>query len=364
MPNPQTKPAVLCRCPANPLLTARDVKPTRPDFVVEGIFNCGAAKYQGEYLLLCRVAESVKSPDSDTLCFPVIKTANGQAVFDTVSLKKSEHPDYDFSDPRTVAVYRGGQRQVIWLTSLSHLRLARSQDGIHFQLDDHPSILPSADTECWGMEDPRISCIDGLYCINYTAVCPNGAATALITTRDFQTFTRRGLIFLPENKDVALFPEKLGGKYFAFNRPVPFSIGTPDIWLSESEDLLHWGGHRHFCGVSSAGWENGRIGGGAPPFRTEKGWVKIYHAADHNQRYCLGALLLDGSDPSRILAKSKVPLLEPETDYERTGFFGEVVFTCGCLYEDGVVKLYYGAADDKICRADLPIAALYRHLGV
>ena len=186
----------------------------------------------------------------------------------------------------------------------------------------------------------------------------------MIVTRDFETFERKGLIFLPENKDVTIFPQKVNGKYLAFNRPVPKAIGTPDIWLSESDDLVHWGGHRHFCGVSSTGWENGRIGGGAPPFLTEKGWVKIYHAADRTHRYCLGAFLLDRDDPMKVLAKSDVPLLEPQADYEVNGFFGNVVFTCGCLYEDCIVKIYYGAADDKVCRFDISIEELYRHLGV
>ena len=352
------------RCAQNPLLTGKDVKPSRKDFVVEGVFNCGATKYKEEYILLVRVAESAKSEQEGVVGFPVVVEEKGQSAFEVVKLEKAKHPEYNFADSRTITMGNDGYSNVVYLTSLSHLRLARSKDGVHFTVDDKPTIMPNADNECWGMEDPRITCIDGTYYINYTAVSPDGAGTALIVTKDFKTFERKGLIFLPENKDVTIFPEKINGKYLAFSRPVPKAIGTPDIWLSESDDLVHWGGHKHFCGVSETGWENGRIGGGAPPFRTEKGWVKIYHAADRSHRYCLGAFLLDADNPSKVLAKSNIPLLQPETDYEVHGFFGNVVFTCGCLYEEGIVKIYYGAADDKVCRADIAIEDLYQHLGI
>jgi predicted GH43/DUF377 family glycosyl hydrolase len=224
--------------------------------------------------------------------------------------------------------------------------------------------MPNAEEESWGIEDPRITCIEDVYYINYSAVSPKGSATALITTTDFVNYERKGIIFLPENKDITIFPEKINNKYVAFNRPVPNSIGNPDIWLSESEDLIHWGGHKHFYGVSASGWENGRIGGGAPPFKTEKGWVKIYHAADRSDRYCLGVFLLDLDNPSKIIAKSITPLMEPIEDYETKGFFGNVVFTCGCIVENGIVKIYYGAADDKVCRADISIEDIYTHLGI
>lgn len=209
------------------------------------------------------------------------------------------------------------------------------------------------------MEDPRITQIGDVYYINYTSVTENGAATSLISTRDFETFERHGIIFAPENKDVTIFPEKINGMYMAFNRPVPGGIGNPEMWLAQSPDLIHWGHQKHFCGISDAdSWDNGRIGGGAVPFKTEQGWVKIYHAADRNDRYCLGAFLLDLSDPSRVIAKTEAPILEPEAAYETEGFFGNVVFTCGCLVEGDCVSLYYGAADDKICRADFSVSQL------
>ena len=354
----------LKRCVNNPLLKIEDVKPSCDNFVVKGIFNCGAAKYKDEYLLLCRVAEAVESEREDEVCFPVVAEKDQQNYFKIITIKKSEHPELCFDDARTITRGKDGNSSVVYLTTLSHLRLARSKDGIHFTLDDKPTIMPNANEECWGMEDPRITRIGDMYYINYTAVSPQGAATALITTEDFVRYERKGIIFLPENKDVAIFPEKVGEDYYAFNRPVPKGIGTPDIWLSKSKDMTHWGEHKHFYGVSEEGWENGRIGGGAPPVKTEKGWLKIYHAADRNNRYCLGAFLLDEKNPEKILAKSRQPLLEPEMDYEVKGFFGQVVFTCGCICDDENLKIYYGAADDSICMAQISLTDVYKHLGI
>lgn len=154
----------------------------------------------------------------------------------------------------------------------------------------------------------------------------------------------------------------IGGSYVAFNRPVPSAIGNPEMWIAKSPDLIHWGEQKHFCGLNiedEDAWDNGRIGGGAVPFLTERGWVKIYHAANKEDRYCLGAFLLDKDDPSKVLAKTRQPILTPEADYEVDGFFGNVVFTCGCLVKDRVVSIYYGAADDKICRADCTIDDIF-----
>ncbi len=353
----------MIRCERNPLITTDDVKPSCDGFSVKGVFNCGAAKYGDEYILLCRVAEAVDTDDGDVVEFPVITENDRKTDFQIISIRKSEHPEYCFDDARTITKGDDANSNVVYLTTLSHLRIARSRDGIHFKVDEKPSIMPNAKEECWGMEDPRITQIGDTYYINYTAVSPNGAATALIITKDFESYERKGIIFLPENKDVTIFPEKINGKYYCFNRPVPKGIGTPDIWLAESEDLVHWGHHEHFYGVSD-GWEDGRIGGGAPPLKTPKGWLKIYHAADKNNRYCLGAFLLDLKDPGKIIAKSEEPLLEPQEDYEVNGFFGGVVFTCGAVMDADMIKIYYGAADDSICMAEMSLEDIYKHLGV
>lgn len=347
------------RCEANPLLSPEDVKPSREGFQVEGVFNCGVARYQGEVILLCRIAESVKGAKEGEVLVPVVQKNGERDEIVVLHINKAEHPELDFTDSRTINKRTGKGKKTVYLTSLSHLRVARSKDGVHFTIGDEPFIFPGAEEESWGMEDPRITQIGDTYYINYTSVTENGAATSLVSTKDFRQYERHGIIFAPENKDVTIFPEKINGMYMAFNRPVPGGIGNPEMWLAQSPDLIHWGRQKHFCGISDTdGWDNGRIGGGAVPFKTERGWIKIYHAADVNDRYCLGAFLLDAEDPSRVIAKTERPILEPEEVYEKEGFFGNVVFTCGCLVEDGIVSVYYGAADDKVCRADFTVAGL------
>ncbi len=354
------------RCNQNPLLVPGDVKPSKENFKVDGVFNCGIAKYKDEVILLCRIAESVYNEDEKVIKVPIVIRKKGRDEIEVISINKDEHPEYNYSDTRSIwRLDAKGQRKIVYLTSLSHIRLARSKDGINFTIDEKPFIFPNAAEESWGMEDPRVTEIEGTYYINYTSVTTNGAATSLISTTDFISYTRHGIIFAPENKDVTIFPEKIGGKYVAFNRPVPCSIGSPDMWIAESPDLVHWGKQKHFYGVSADGsWENGRIGGGAVPFKTEKGWIKIYHAADKKDRYCLGAFLLDAKEPSKVIAKTNVPILEPDAIYEKEGFFGNVVFTCGCLFEKDTAIIYYGAADDKICRVDIKIEEIYKALGV
>lgn len=357
-----TNKIVVKRSERNPLIKPSDVKPSREDFKVDGVFNCGVCKYNDEYILLCRVAESVKIDNEDEVKIPVVVNKDGKDAIEIISFNKKIDTQYDYSDSRSLwTVDSKGSRKIAYLTSLSHIRIARSKDGENFTIDDEAFIKPIACEEEWGIEDPRVTKIEDTYYINYTSVTRNGAATSLVSTKDFVSYERHGIIFAPENKDVTIFPEKINGKYMTFNRPVPSAIGGPDMWLAESLDLIHWGKQKHFYGVSNEdSWENGRVGGGAVPFLTERGWVKIYHAADKNDRYCLGAFLLDKDDPSKILGKTAEAILEPEADYEKEGFFGNVVFTCGCIYEDGIVKIYYGAADDKVCRADIEIEEIFK----
>ncbi|NLJ30851.1 MAG: glycosidase [Clostridiales bacterium] len=351
------------RCNNNPLISPNDVAPSRHDFHVEGIFNCGVCRYQDETLLICRVSESAGFTES-SVRVPVMTHEDGRPAMSVVEVKKSDHPNWNFSDSRSVSIKTPGGRRMIYLTSFSHLRIARSKDGVHFTVDDAPMIQPETPEETWGMEDPRVTQIGDTYYINYTAVSPHGPATALLSTKDFVRFERQGIIFAPENKDVVIFPEKIGGKYYALNRPVSHDFSAPEMWICESPDLIHWGNQRHFCGVPETGWENGRVGGGAVPFYTEKGWIEIYHAADRSNRYCLGAMLLDAQNPQKILARTEAPILQPEAPYETNGFFHNTVFTCGCWQNGNNVVLYYGAGDDKICRADFTLDEIYRALKI
>ncbi len=354
------------RCEYNPLLTPADVKPSDPRFQVDGVFNCGVAQYRGEIILLCRVAESVRREDENKIEIPVVINEDGEDKIATVVYDKSVQTEFDYSDSRSIfKAGPKGRRKTVNLTSLSHLRVARSRDGIHFKIDEKPSIMPIASEESWGMEDPRITQIGEVYYINYSSVTENGVCVSLIKTMDFESYERMGIIFAPENKDVTIFPEKIGGEYVAFNRPVPFGIGAPSMWLAKSPDLIHWGDQKLFAAVSGEGrWDGGRVGGGAVPIKTEKGWLVVYHAADADDRYCLGIYLLDPEHPEKIIAGLDQPFMEPEEEYEKEGFFGNVVFTCGALLKDDILMIYYGAADDKICRADIPLQDIFKMLGV
>jgi len=236
--------------------------------------------------------------------------------------------------------------------------LARSRDGFNFEVEDNPVLLPAREGlfgkyEELGIEDPRATLIDGWFYIMYTAYSGYGARIALARTRDFHSFERVALVSEPGNKDGVLFPEKIDGKYMRLDRPIGQEVGS--IWISYSEDLMSWGGSKVLVSPRGGHWDAWRVGASVPPFRTDHGWLEIYHGVRQTSAgpiYRAGTVLLDADDPSRVIARSKVALLAPREDYERLGDVGNVVFACGAIVEpDGEVKLYYGAADTCICVA-------------
>ena len=301
-----------------------------------------------EIILLLRIAERPINDDLGTLLVPAYDTKTGSLV--TMEFSRDDM-EIDFSDPRTVKTLDG-----TFLTSISHLRLARSKDGLHFDIDDNSTLCSTNEYEMYGIEDPRITKIGETYYINYSAVSSMGVVTCLASSKDFRTFERIGTIFCPDNKDVAIFPDKVGGKYYALHRPSSASFNTNDIWIAESHNLIYWGNHRFLMGRRKLYWDDGRVGASAVPFRIAEGWLEIYHGATKNHRYCLGAVLLDADEPWKVIARTDKPIIEPETDYETNGFFGNVIFNCGVLYENDIVKIYYGASDTYICYAEVPIA--------
>lgn len=335
----------------NPLVTPADVKPHHEGFEVIGAFNAGVTVYQDETIMLLRVAERTISEDSNIVKAPVYNHENGQLEIFEFRL---DDPEYDFSDPRVIRE-KGESDGFKFLTSLSYLRIARSKDGRHFTIDDKPFVYPSNELEIFGIEDPRITKIDDTYYIYFSAVSPVGVGEALVSTKDFVQLEHLGMIFAPENKDVLIFPEKIKGKYYALHRPVPRSAGKPEIWIAESTNLIHWGNHKHLLGLREGMWDSGRMGGGAVPIKTEKGWLELYHGASKDNRYCMGAVLLDLEDPTKVIARSDQPVLEPEADYEVEGFFGNVVFSCGAVVDGDVVKMYYGVADTSMACAELSL---------
>ena len=337
---------------ANPLITPDMLQPSAPGFRVRGVFNPAATRFGEEILLLLRVAEDCEA-GANEVAVPIARFENGVGRPDILRLSRRD-PEVDLSDSRYV-VYRGRTH----LSTLSHLRLARSRDGARFTVDERPFIFPSDSTESFGAEDARITQIDGVFYINYTCVSPDSWATALVSTRDFKKVERHGIIFPPQNKDVCLFPEKINGHYCALHRPHNSGFGRPSIWYAESPDLVHWGNHQCLVRPRDNGWEDERVGGGAPCLKTPEGWLQIYHGAGADGSYRLFTLLLDSACPARVLKRASRPLLEPEADYEAKGFFGRVVFTDGVVpFDDGRVWIYYGAADQTTCLAETSVDEL------
>lgn len=345
---------VFTRHPANPLLAPADVAPSRPDFEVIGVFNAGVARCGAEVILLLRVAERPRQADPAWVAFPYL-LPNGEL---TVRVADRASGRYDLRDARVVVDTHTGET---FLTSISHLRLARSADGVRFTVDDQPWLLPQPPYEAFGVEDARITPLDGRFYVNYSAVSQLGIATALASTEAFEPPARHGVIFPPSNRDVTIFPARIEGHYACYHRPMPSPFGGFNIWLARSPDLRCWGEHQLVLQAASDGWESGRVGGGAPPILTPEGWLSIYHAADRQHRYCLGAFLTPLDAPERVVRRSPRPLLWPQADYETHGFFNNVVFTCGALLEGDRLRVYYGAADACIALAEAHLTDVLAH---
>ena len=240
----------------------------------------------------------------------------------------------------------------------SFFALARSRDGLHFEVAPKPCLMP-ADHEPWavweehGIEDPRLTTIDGVHYIMYTAVGRYGFRIALAKTDDLMHYERVAMISGPGNKDGVLFPEKINSLYARLDRP--FGNGIGSVWVSYSPDLIHWGRTRCAFTPRARFWDSFRIGASAPPIKTEHGWLEIYHGVKMTSAgpiYRIGTAMLDLEKPERVVARCLSPLLSPREAYERIGDVGNVCFACGAIVEDdGEVKVYYGAADTSICVA-------------
>ena len=298
-PDPRLR--LLKRHPDNPILT-----PFEWPYFANTVFNAGATRLpSGETLLLCRVEDC-----------------------------------------------RG----------FSHLCVARSKDGISgWKIDEHPTLMPDArenPEETWGIEDPRIVWLEelGMYSVAYTCCSPSGVGVSLALTPDFREFQRVGNIMPPEDKDAALLPRKIDGRWVLVHRPVPRS-GKAHIWMSFSPDLTHWGDHTVVLRARQGmWWDANKIGLSPPLIETREGWLMMYHGVRDTAAGCLyrlGLALMDLEDPTRCLLRGTKWIMGPEADYERAGDVGDVVFPCGyTIAQDGdTLNLYYGAADTTIALA-------------
>lgn len=337
---------------ANPILKPKDLTPSKAGFEITCLLNPGVFRYLNKTWLLVRVAER-PIQKSDTLSFPILESE----AIKIIEIDKKD-PGLDDSDPRVIR-YNG----IDYLTTLSHLRLLCSDDGIHFyQPDDYHPIFGSTDDETYGIEDCRVAFVDGFFYLSYTAVSAHGVGVALQTTTDWQHFNHHGLIFPPHNKDCAIFEEKIGGKFYCQHRPSSVGLGGNYIWLAESLDGLHWGKHQCILKTRAGKWDSHRVGAGASPIKTPLGWLSIYHGANAKHQYGLGAFLMDLKYPAKVLAQTDQPIMYPSADYELNGFFGEVVFTNGHVVNGDELTIYYGAADEFICGAKFSIAEILSQL--
>ncbi len=333
----------ITRHPNNPIITAGSIRPTEPSLRVFGIFNPGVFNDRNKIGLIVRVAEAPVQPENNKPTTLILQ--NNKPTITTVENVT------DVSDPRLIRTQTG-----TLLTSMSHFRLFWSTDGVTFSEPDEPiRLFGQGAYETYGIEDARITKIGSTWYMTYTAVSQAGVAVALMSTTDWATFIRHGLILPPHNKDCVLFPEKINGLYYCLHRPTGSDIGGNFIWMSTSPDLLFWGNHQCIAQTRPGLWDSERIGAAFEPVKTKDGWLLFYHGANENHQYSVGTILLDTNNPYNVLNRSKTPVMQPETDYEKEGFFGHVVFPTGMASLNNRHLMYYGSADSVICVAEIEL---------
>lgn len=256
------------------------------------------------------------------------------------------------------------------LEGKSHLTIAKSDDGIggwHIESEPFLSSAQGASRyEEFGCEDPRITWLDDLkkWAITYTSYSGFGAGVAIATTTDWKSIDRQGLVLAPNNKDAALFPRKIDGRYWMLHRPAAGSI--EHIWLTDSYDLSHWGHPR--CILQERGgpmWDGVKVGTNTIPIETEEGWLILYHGVKQfstTYTYRMGLALLDLDNPERLIARLPHWVLGPHEHYEVTGAVPNVVFACGHTQVGDEIRVYYGAADTCVCLATARISDLLAEL--
>ncbi|AWA31523.1 glycosidase [Flavobacterium magnum] len=334
------------RFPENPLLMPKDLRPCSADMQIISLLNPGVFTFEGKIWLLVRVAESIAQKEG-VIFFPVV---NALGKVEIIEIPLND-PDLVADDPRVIN-YKG----LDYLTTLSHLRIMCSDDGVHFyEPEDCNSIMGIGVHEQYGIEDCRVSRVGDTFYLTYTAVSDKGVGVGLRTTKDWKAFEPKGMIFPPHNKDCAIFEELIDGRFYALHRPTSPQIGGNYIWISDSPDGIHWGNHQCILKTRPGMWDSARIGAGAAPIKTDKGWLEIYHGANPEHQYCLGAFLMDLQEPAKVIARTVDPIMVPTENYELSGFFGYVVFTNGHIVEGDKLTIYYGAADEFVCGAHFSI---------
>ncbi|MFQ3670246.1 MAG: glycoside hydrolase family 130 protein [Verrucomicrobiia bacterium] len=262
----------------------------------------------------------------------------------------------------------------------TNLGLARSRDGIKWEVEPEPVITQEKIRQAWRhrfperlgdgeirrVYDPRVTVVDGEILVTLAVDTRHGILGAVTRTGpDFRDYELLSLS-TPDNRNMVLFPEKIGGRFWRLERPFPvygrYAEEAFEIWGSASPDLVHWGETRLVLGSEEVPYANSKIGPAAPPLKTDRGWLTTIHAVwKDNQKplqawdevwtktYFAGLILLDLANPLEVIGMLREPLLQPEAEYEVSGFRGGVIFPCGLLREgEDEIRMYYGAADTVI----------------
>ena len=238
---------------------------------------------------------------------------------------------------------------------------AVSDDGINFTVDPHAFMEPSHDNwrkcyETFGVRDPRITKLDNKYYICFVADSGLGYRIGIASTTDFKKIDFLGYATQPDAKNGVLFPCKFDGRYALLKRPLGGAI-----WVSFSEDLEYWGDEKPVFLPRPGYWDSDRIGISSVPILTDKGWLVIYYGAKETSAgplFRLGAAVLDSNDPSKVIARSNIPILSPRETYERIGDVPNIVFSCGAVEYHDELNLYYGGSNSCICLGTTSIAEL------
>jgi predicted GH43/DUF377 family glycosyl hydrolase len=296
--------------------------------------------------------------------------------------------------------YRAVGKGEDWKSSIGY---ATSTDGENFIRHNDPMLVGQEASESRGLEDPRITKINNTYYMAYAAYDGVTPRLCIATSKDLKNWKKEGSAFPNWNfteaggvytkfkdgnpitkkitgewsKSGGIIPEKINGKY-------QMLFGEHRIWFADSEDGLKWEGEKKpFLEPRSGDYfDNTFVEMGPPPILTVPGWLVLYHGINDRHVYQIGVLILDKSNPKKILYRSNEPIFKPEKDYEMSGIVDvlpgglkamqkmseeelknfliqaeshnlmpHVTFCCGATVVDGILRIYYGASDTYICTA-------------
>ncbi|MFH1378579.1 MAG: glycosidase [Planctomycetota bacterium] len=280
----------------------------------------------------------------------------------------ASHPWEDQNVSNAAAVIHNGKVHILYRAEghekrvpytkawpVTSLGLAMSSDGVTIdERLDEPVITkePIGQFGEHGHQDPRIAKIGDTYYIMSATVSRWGDRLHLFTTKDFKSFKNCGPI-QPEHemRTAGLFPEKINGRYCGLFRY------APNMWVSYSDDLKTWTDTKLLLEVKRESWYGRKLGIGATPIKQDNAWLLFWHGKDDtlDEVYSLGVMWLDLNDPSKILRFQKEPILTVEKDYEKTGYWPNVVYTCGVVELNGLYHVYYGCADRVLALATVPV---------